>query len=178
MQNKNFISYEYKTKTVKNRDRSKTMDLYEAFGWEAVEVTPSVADNCVVTLRRDRKIEHKQELTRLEKKAEEERAALDALERSKTLGASIFAYIFGVLSVLVLGGGMSIVMNSSGEVQNMVAGVILGVVGIVLCCLTYPIYSKITLKKTKQVASAIDAGEEVLANILEQGNDLLEHKEI
>ena len=92
MQDKNFVAYEYKTKTVKNNERAKIMDLYEAFGWEATEVNSAIGDNCVITLRRDRKIPHKQELIKLEKKAEEERAALDSLERSKTLGASIFAY--------------------------------------------------------------------------------------
>lgn len=178
MQDKNFVAYEYKTKTVKNNERAKTMDLYEAFGWEATEVNSAISDNCVITLRRDRKIPHKQELIKLEKKAEEERAALDSLERSKTLGASIFAYIFGIISALVLGGGMSIVMNASGTVKNMVAGIVLGVVGIALCCITYPIYKMIVLKRTKDVTPAIDNGEEKLANVLEQGNDLLENKEI
>lgn len=178
MQDKNFVAYEYKTKTVKNNERAKTMDLYEAFGWEATEVNSAIGDNCVITLRRDRKIPHKQELIKLEKKAEEERAALDSLERSKTLGASIFAYIFGIISALVLGGGMSIVMNASGTVKNMVAGIVLGVVGIALCCITYPIYKKIVLKRTKDVTPAIDNGEEKLANVLEQGNDLLENREI
>lgn len=178
MNDKNFIAYEYKTKTVKNNERAKTLDMYEAFGWEATEINPSVADNCVITLRRDRKIEHKQELVKLEKKAEDERAALNALERSKTLGASVFAYIFGIASALIMGGGMSLVMTANGTVQNTVAGVILGVTGVALCCLTYPIYSKIVLKKTQKVSPAIDAGEEALANILEKGNDLLRHGEI
>lgn len=178
MNDKNFIAYEYKTKTVKNNERAKTLDMYEAFGWEATEINPSVADNCVITLRRDRRIDHKQELVKLEKKAEEERAALNALERSKTLGASVFAYIFGIASALIMGGGMSLVMTANGTVQNTVIGVILGVIGIALCCLTYPIYSKIVLRKTQKVSSAIDAGEEALANILEKGNDLLVNKEI
>lgn len=178
MQDKNFVAYEYKTKTVKNNERAKTLDLYEAFGWEATEVNSAIGGNCVITLRRDRRIAHKQELVKLEKKAEEERAAIDSLERSKTLGANVFAWIFGIFSALVFGGGMSIVMNASGAVKNMVAGIVLGVVGIALCCITYPIYKKIVLKKTKDVIPAIDSGEEQLANVLEQGNDLLENREI
>lgn len=178
MQEKNFVTYEYKTKSVKNSEKARTMDFYEAFGWEATEVDSSVGGNCVITLRRDRRIAHRQELVRLEKKAEEERESLETLQKSKTLGANIFAGIFGAFSVLVFGGGISLVMTSTGTVANMIGGSILGLVGIALCCLTYPIYKKIVLKKTKEVIPAIDRGEEVLANVLEQGNGLLENREI
>lgn len=178
MQEKNFVTYEYKTKSVKNSEKARTMDFYEAFGWEATEVDSSVGGNCVITLRRDRRIAHRQELVRLEKKAEEERTSLESLEKSKTLGANIFAGIFGAFSVLVFGGGISIVMTSTGSVANMIAGTILGIAGIAFCCITYPIYKKIVLKKTKAVLSAIDSGEETLANVLEQGNGLLENREI
>ena len=34
MQEKDFVSYEYRTKTVKSKDMTKATDMYEAFGWE------------------------------------------------------------------------------------------------------------------------------------------------
>lgn len=34
MQEKDFVSYEYRTKTVKSKDMTKATDMYEAFGWK------------------------------------------------------------------------------------------------------------------------------------------------
>lgn len=55
----------------------------------------------------------------------------------------------------------------------MAGGIVLGVVGFVLCGVNYLIYKKLVEKKTKQVLPIIDDNEEKLANLLEKGNDLL-----
>lgn len=70
MQEKNFISYEYSTKTVKAKDQTKAIDMYEAFGWEVTSTAPTLVDGVTLSLKRDRKLKHKQELTRLERQAE------------------------------------------------------------------------------------------------------------
>lgn len=173
MQEKDFVSYEYKTVTVKAKDKTKAMDMYEAFGWEITAVTPNIVDGITLSLKRDRKQKHKQELTKLEMQAENISDTLSALERSKTLGGNIFAYIFGIFSVLVFGGGMSLAMLKTDNIPALVGGIVLGVLGFALCGITYPIYKKIVAKKTKQVLPVIDQTEENLANVLEKGNDLL-----
>ena len=178
MQDKNFITYEYRTKTVAAKNRAREIDVAEAFGWEAVETASTFGDSCVITFRRDRKIAHKAELVRLEKKADEARATLEELEKSKVRGAKIFSYTFGVFAALVAGGGMSLIMAGESTVGRLVAGIILGVTGIALCFVNYPIYNKIALRKTREVSPAIDSGEEALANILEQGNSLLASEEL
>lgn len=178
MQEKNFVVYEYKTETFKAKDRARAVDEAEAFGWEAAETGKAIGDSYSVTFRRDRKIAHRAELIRLEKRAKETREQVDLLQKSKTRGATVFGWIFGTCSALITGGGMSLVMADQSTTVKMAAGIVLGIVGIVMCCLTYPIYGKIALKKTKEVSPAIDAGEEVLANLLEQGNDLLQNREI
>ena len=173
MQEKDFISYEYKTVSVKAKDQTKAMDLYEAFGWEITGTASAATGNTTLSLKRDRHLTHKQELNKLERQAEDTFAAINGLERSKTLGASVFAYIFGCFAALVLGGGMSLTMLIEGSVPAMVGGIILGVVGIVLCSVNYVIYKKLVEKKTKALLPVIDQTEEKLANTLEKGNDLL-----
>lgn len=173
MQEKDFVSYEYKTVTVKSKDQSKTMDMYEAFGWEITTVAPATLDGVTLSLKRDRKQKHKQELTKLERQAEDLTDTINSLERSKTMGANIFAYIFGVIATLVLGGGMCLVMLIENSIPALIGGIVLGIVGIALCAVNYPIYKNIATKKTKQVLPVIDDNEEKLANILEKGNDLL-----
>lgn len=173
MQEKDFVSYEYRTKTVKAKDQSKAMDMYEAFGWEITSASPSLADGITLSLKRDRRQKHKQELTKLERQAEEVFATINALEKEKTFFATVIAIVFGVIATLVLGGGMSMVMLETGSVSYLVGGILLGLAGIALCCINYPLHKVIAEKKTKQVLPLIDDNEEKLASILEKGNYLL-----
>ena len=89
------------------------------------------------------------------------------------MGAIFFAYIVVVIATLMHGGGMSLVMLIENSIPALVGGIVLGIIGLVLCGINYLIYSKIAAKKTKQVLPIIDDNEEKLANILEKGNDLL-----
>ncbi len=173
MQEKDFVTYEYVTKTAKPQDRTKAIDLYESFGWEVTSVASTPAGGLTLSLRRDRKLPHRQELLRLERQAEELFAAIEKQDRAKTLGASVFGYLFGCGGALVLGGGMSLCMLLTGNIPAMIGGIVLGVAGIAMCAVTYPIYQKIAARKTKQLLPSIDENEERLANLLEQGNALL-----
>lgn len=172
MQEKDFITYEYRTKTVKAKDRTRVMDMSEAFGWEVTGTIPTI-EGVTVSLKRDRKIKHKQELMKLERQADETFSAINKLNSAKTLTASVFAYIFGCIAALILGGGMCMTMLTENNVPAFVGGIVLGIAGIVLCSVNYLIYKKIEEKKTVQVIPLIDDNEEKLANILAKGNDLL-----
>lgn len=173
MQEKDFVSYEYRTKTVKSKDMTKATDMYEAFGWEVTSAAHTAVDNTTLSLKRDRKQKHKQELSRLERQAEEIFGMINNLQRAKTLGASVFSYIFGCIAALLLGGGMSLIMLNQNNFAAFVGGIALGIAGIALCCVNYFIYKKMVEKKTGELLPIIDDNEEKLANILEKGNDLL-----
>lgn len=173
MQEKDYITYEYKTKVVKRNEQTRAIDIYEAFGWEITSVQSTVTGGVALSMRRDRKLKHKQEMVKLERQAEEKVGRITALEKSKTLSASVFGYVFGVIATLILGGGMSLLMVAQGNVGALIGGIVLGVIGIVLMSVNYPIFKKIAEKKTKEVLPLIDENEEQLANVLEKGNDLL-----
>lgn len=174
---KNFATYEYMSRRVKMGDQSRVTDLYEAFGWELTETSAS-AEGAALSFKRDRKIPHKPELDRLQRKAEETKANLDRLERSKKSGASVFSLVFGCLAALVLGGGMSLVMTVENSLPALICGIFLGIVGVVLCAVNYPIYRRKADKKTAELIPVIDEQEEKLANLLEQANDLLAAPEL
>ena len=177
MQEKDFVSYEYRTVSVKAKDQARVMDLYEAFGWEVTGTSPAL-DGITLSLKRDRHIPHKQELVKLERQAEDTFSRIGGLERSKTQGASAFSYIFGCIAALILGGGMSLVMLVEGSIPALVGGIVLGIIGIVLCGVNYPIYKRLASQKTKALLPVIDEAEEKLANLLERGNDLLSAERI
>ena len=146
MQEKDFITYEYRTKTVKAKDRTRVMDMSEAIGWEVTGTTPTI-EGVTVSLKRDRKIKHKQELIILERQADETFSAINKLNSAKTLTASVFAYIFGCIAALILGGGMCMTMLTENNVPAFVGGIALGIAGIVLCSVNYLIYKEIEEKR-------------------------------
>ncbi len=76
--------------------------------------------------------------------------ALKKLDAKAKRPASIFAFTFGIISVLVAGAGMSLAMQVIGSgIVHMILGIVLGVVGFTLCGVNYPIY-KALLKKGKE----------------------------
>ena len=66
--------------------------------------------------------------------------ALRKLDRKAKLPATIFTYTFGIISSLVLGTGMCLAMQVIGN--NMMLGVIIGIVGMLGCGVNYPIYKR------------------------------------
>lgn len=65
--------------------------------------------------------------------------------------ANIFAFTFGIISLLILGVGMCLAMEviASGVVA-FIAGIIIGIIGIIGCSINYFIYKK-KLKKTAKI---------------------------
>ena len=77
--------------------------------------------------------------------------ALRKLDAKAKLPANIFTYTLGVISALLLGVGMCLCMGQigSGSTASFIAGIIIGIVGIVGVCVNYPIYKRL-LEKGKQ----------------------------
>ena len=76
---------------------------------------------------------------------------LQKLDRQVKRPAEIFTYFFGIVGALVLGVGMCLAMEVIGDL--MIPGIVIGVVGIVMVAVNYPIYRAI-VKSRKQKYSA------------------------
>ena len=82
--------------------------------------------------------------------------ALRKLDAKAKNPANIFAYTFGIISALVLGTGMSLAMQVIGSgAVSMILGIIIGIVGIIGCCVNYPIYKKLLENGKKKYAYEI-----------------------
>lgn len=85
--------------------------------------------------------------------------ALKALDKKVKKPANVFATIFGSISAVIMGSGMSLVMTDIGTVvgiaEPMMPGIIIGVVGLIMAILTYPIYKKILNSRKKKYANEI-----------------------
>lgn len=85
--------------------------------------------------------------------------ALRTLDAKVKRPANLFAGIFGTISALIMGSGMSLTMTDIGQSlgisKPMAVGSVIGIVGIGMAALTYPIYKKILGKRRKQYAAQI-----------------------
>lgn len=90
---------------------------------------------------------------------------LKALDKKVKRPALIFAYVFGSLSSLVLGTGMCFAMKVIGASLSyaMTLGIGIGLLGILLVSINYPLYKAILKSRKKKYKK----------QILELSNDLL-----
>ena len=87
--------------------------------------------------------------------------ALKALDKKVKRPANVFAYLFGSISAMVMGSGMSLVMTDIAETVGipnpMLSGIIIGVVGMLMAILNYPIYKGMLSSRRKKYANQIIA---------------------
>ena len=96
-----------------------------------------------------------------------------ALDRECTRGPKIFSYVFGAIGALVLGAGMCLAMP---EVITgyMPLGIAVGLVGIAMVSVNYPIYKKLVKRNRMKNKEKILA----LADSLERGEEQSEASEV
>ena len=94
--------------------------------------------------------------------------ALRALDAKVKRPANIFSYIFGSVSAIIMGSGMSFVMtdlaSQLGLGDMMIPGIAIGVVGLVLAIVNYPIHKAILKSRKKKYAARIIALSEKIMN--------------
>ena len=95
---------------------------------------------------------------------EKEHTAIDELkmlDAKVKRPANVFAYIFGSVAALVMGSGMSLVMTDIGAMLNMademVPGIVIGIAGMLMAIVNYPVYKGILNLRRKKYADEIIA---------------------
>ncbi len=93
---------------------------------------------------------------------EKEHTQLDALrelDAKVKRPANVFAYIFGSISAIIMGCGMSLVMTDIGSMigmtNTMIPGIVIGVVGMAMALINYPMYNGILNSRKKKYADQI-----------------------
>ena len=97
--------------------------------------------------------------TQYTEKQHTELDALKALDAKVKRPANVFAYVFGSVSAIIMGTGMSLVMTDVGSwvglSDAMLPGIVIGVIGMLLAFLTYPLYKGILNSRRKKYAPQI-----------------------
>lgn len=84
---------------------------------------------------------------------EDKMEQLRKLDRSVTQKCTAVSLAVGIIGALAMGLGMCCAMVWQGAM--FVPGIIIGVVGIVIICLAYPIYNHIIKKEREKIAPVI-----------------------
>lgn len=94
-------------------------------------------------------------------KEENKMDRLRKLHHSATQKAQAWAIALGVIGALILGTGMSLAMTNLGEILGshrnfaMVLGIAVGIVGLALVALAYPVYNLVLKKERQRIAPEI-----------------------
>ena len=93
---------------------------------------------------------------------EKESTELDALrelDAKVKRPANVFSYVFGSISAVIMGAGMSLVMTDIGTTigiaDPMIPGIAIGIVGMLMAIINYPIYKRIMSSRRKKYADKI-----------------------
>ncbi|MBQ7968778.1 MAG: hypothetical protein IJ292_03055 [Clostridia bacterium] len=92
---------------------------------------------------------------------EDKMAQLRRLDAAVTQKATTVSLVFGIIGALILGIGMSLAMTEIGGMLGMqgemamAVGIIIGIIGIALVCIAYPVYNRIIKKEREKIAPEI-----------------------
>ena len=82
--------------------------------------------------------------------------------------ATVFAYIFGSISAIIMGCGMSLVMTDIADmlglsVNSLPLGITIGGIGMILALINYPIYRAIVnARKKRYGAEILDLSDKIM----------------
>lgn len=104
---------------------------------------------------------------------EKEHTQLDALKKLDARvkrPANVFAYIFGSIGALIMGSGMSLIMTDIGATlgitEVMTPGIVIGVVGMLMAIINYPIYKGIlSSRRNKYAEQIMMLSDEIMNNL-------------
>lgn len=105
------------------------------------------------------------EIRRIREKYQEQKE--DGIDRLRKMDAKVsqkatmVSLVLGIVGALVMGSGMSLIMTDLGMmlgitgITQMVVGIVIGVLGMILVVLAYPVYSKVLKKEREKIAPEI-----------------------
>ncbi len=82
--------------------------------------------------------------------------------------ANVFGYVFGIISALVMGTGMSLVMTDIGAqlgmTDTMAPGIVIGIIGMLMAIVNYPVYKSIlSARKAKYADRILKLSDKIMA---------------
>ena len=94
---------------------------------------------------------------------------LRELDRKVKNPINICSYVFGIISAIIMGAGMSLIMTDIAEkiglgADPMTLGIVLGVIGMIMALANYPIYKAVMKNRRERYAPEIVALSDKIIN--------------
>lgn len=176
-QQKNFVGYEYKEIIADGSRISFLLDGYENLGWEIDGKLQerngsklAVRRKVTVHLKRNRKIINKAELTRLQRNFEACVREIEALEKSKTSVAAMYAIVLGIFGTAFMAGATFAV---TAQPPQYILCILLAIPGFLGWIFPYFLYKKKAEKQTERLTPLIEAKYDEIYEICEKGSKLI-----
>ena len=166
---KSFIGYEYKEVTVNRKIESVYTDCYSSFGWKLENsATPfGKFDSVTLKFKRNRKINRKSEIAKLQRQFESCVEDIQALEFSKVIGASTVSYIIGVAGTALMAGSVFAYLASMLPLS-----IILAIPAFIGWIVPYVSFKKIKRNKIAKVNPLIDQKYDEIYEVCERASEL------
>lgn len=97
-------------------------------------------------------------------KEEDKMETLRNLDRNAEKPGMIASLVLGVIGSLLLGIGMCCTMVWSTSVSVFMIGIVVGIVGMMIIAMAYPVYKKITRRQREKIADQVLALTEELCS--------------
>lgn len=166
-----YRSFEYTRMNVKADLVQAAIDCYESLGWELTGQRASdLGGQVTLSFRRGRKVRAKAQLSKIQRAMDDALNSIANMEAEKTKKARSQAIAFGVVSSLILGLGMSCTMVWQ---HLMAIGIVVGIIGIAGCVLTWLIYRKTCAAETARLNPLIEEAYDRLATQCEEAQAVL-----
>lgn len=168
------VVYEYKTMEVRSGDVVMLVDSYESFGYELISKTKNrLTNKTIMSLKRNKELKADVKLNTYEKEFNMILRNIQELEKEKHNSGVIFSLIFGIISVLILGGGMSLVLLNDNNLTYYLIGTLIGIIGIALIAINYPIFKMINKRKFVSIQPKIEERLDDLSNVVLEAHKYL-----
>lgn len=169
--NPGYRSFEYARTTVKSDLAQVACDCYESLGYELTgQKTTAPGGQTTLSFRRSRKVRGKAQLAKMQRTMDDTLASIARLETEKTKKATSQAIALGTVSALILGLGMSCTMVWT---HLMAIGIVVGIIGIAGCVLTWLRYRKTCATETARINPQIEEAYDRLATQCEEAQAIL-----
>ncbi|MGN1201131.1 MAG: hypothetical protein ACI4R8_02575 [Candidatus Caccovivens sp.] len=169
----NAITFDYKSIKVKREMETMVCDAYENLGWELTSTNTAEGNpfEVILSFKRNRKIENKMNLLKLEQKIDASLKEIESFQRKRKNAGVVAGISTGVVGILAFGGGMSMCLCLEG-LGYLLGGIAISVVGVGIGLFAWWLAKKIKKKKSESLTPIIESELDNLADLCEKASEL------
>lgn len=169
---RDYVGWEYKEIRLGHADIAAYLDGYESFGWELDEERSIIREDgeCIIQLKRDRRLLNRQELTRLQRNYEDCREQIDRLRQSVRSQGTAVSLAVGILGCPFAAGS---ILASSAEPPNLLLCAFFAVPALICWILPVFLFRAVCDRRKRRIVPLIEEKYDEIYALCEKGKGLL-----